>query len=297
MLFNKSPNYSYLRVFGYLCYATTLPHNKHKFAPRFIQCIMFGYPQGIKGYRLLNLSTRQIFVSRDVIFYENSFPFQKSQPSILAPPTVTSLVLPHLITDTPTAMSPISFDGDSSALSLSDHNSSTLSDHTSPSLHNNPSHSPLHCTHQSPTSAVLILMSNPTNPIPENMVPSHHSIVPAIRKSTRTHKTPSYLQEFHCNNASLSTASHSSPTTDQGTTSTNFPLSNFLSYSNLALCYHSFVLNASTIRELTSFQEASQDLKWCEAMQAELAALEANNTWSIQTLPPSKVPIGSKWVF
>jgi hypothetical protein len=194
-------------------------------------------------------------------------------------------------------MSPISFDGDSSALSLSDHNSSALSDHTSPSLHNNPSHSPLHCTHQSPTSAVLVLMSNPTNPIPENMVPSHHSIVPAIRKSTRTHKTPSYLQEFHCNNASLSTASHSSPTTDQGTTSTNFPLSNFLSYSNLAPCYHSFVLNASTIRELTSFQEASQDFKWCEAMQAELAALEANNTWSIQTLPPGKVPIGSKWVF
>ena len=31
-------------------------------------------------------------------------------------------------------------------------------------------------------------------------------------------------------------------------------------------------------------------------MQAELAVLEANNTWSIQPLPPGKVPIGSKWV-
>jgi hypothetical protein len=31
-------------------------------------------------------------------------------------------------------------------------------------------------------------------------------------------------------------------------------------------------------------------------MQAELAVLEANNTWSIQPLPPDKVPIGSKWV-
>jgi hypothetical protein len=129
------------------------------------------------------------------------------------------------------------------------------------------------------------------------MVPSHPSIVPAIRKSTRPHKAPRYLQEFHCNSASLSTASHSSSTTAQGIISTNFPLSNYLSYSNLAPCYHSFVLNASTIREPTSFQEASQDPKWCEAMQAELAALEANNTWTIQPLPHGKVPIGSKWVF
>ena len=65
----------------------------------------------------------------------------------------------------------------------------------------------------------------------------------------------------------------------------------------MAPCYQSFVLNASTIREPTSFHEASQDPHWCEAMQAELAALEANNTWSIQPLPSGKVPIGCKWVF
>jgi hypothetical protein len=106
------------------------------------------------------------------------------------------------------------------------------------------------------------------------------------------------LQEFHCNNASsLPTPSHLSPTTDQGTAPTIFPLSNFLSDSNLAPCYQSFVLNASAIKEPTSFHEASKDPNWCEVMQAELAAFEANNTWSIQPLPPGKVPIGFKWVF
>uniref|UniRef100_A0A2N9H5P0 Retrotransposon Copia-like N-terminal domain-containing protein n=1 Tax=Fagus sylvatica TaxID=28930 RepID=A0A2N9H5P0_FAGSY len=169
----------------------------------------------------------------------------------------------HHRLDTPTAISPISFDSDNSALSLSDHNSPALSDQVSISLHSSPSHSPLHNTSQ-PASAVSVPLSNPTVPIPENMVPSHLSIVPAIRKSTRPHKAPSYLQEFHCNSASLSTASHSSSTAAQ---------------------------------EPTSFQEASQDPKWCEAMQAELAALEANNTWTIQPLPHGKVPIGSKWVF
>ncbi|GKA28877.1 retrovirus-related pol polyprotein from transposon TNT 1-94 [Tanacetum coccineum] len=32
-------------------------------------------------------------------------------------------------------------------------------------------------------------------------------------------------------------------------------------------------------------------------MQKELAALEANNTWEITTLPPLKTPIGYNWVF
>lgn len=32
-------------------------------------------------------------------------------------------------------------------------------------------------------------------------------------------------------------------------------------------------------------------------MQAEISALEENNTWSIVDLPQGKVPIGCKWVF
>lgn len=32
-------------------------------------------------------------------------------------------------------------------------------------------------------------------------------------------------------------------------------------------------------------------------MAEELAALKLNNTWSIQSLPPGKKPIGFRWVY
>ena len=35
----------------------------------------FWYPFRVKGYKVLDLSTHNIFISRDVIFHKDSFPF------------------------------------------------------------------------------------------------------------------------------------------------------------------------------------------------------------------------------
>lgn len=74
-IYNRSPNISHLRIFGCLAYPKDLT-NKDKFGPTAIPCALLGFSIIKKGYVLYNLSKKIVFVSREVIFCEDIFPFK-----------------------------------------------------------------------------------------------------------------------------------------------------------------------------------------------------------------------------
>ncbi|XP_048600004.1 uncharacterized protein LOC106352005 [Brassica napus] len=75
VLFNKTPDYSFLRIFGSACYPCLRPYSQYKFDPRSLQCVFLGYHPQYKGYRFLHPPTGRVYISRHVIFDEQTFPF------------------------------------------------------------------------------------------------------------------------------------------------------------------------------------------------------------------------------
>ena len=78
-------------MFGSLCFASSIPIHRNKFDSRSRQCVFIGYRLDIKGYKLYDLESKTIFVSRDVQFHETIFPFRS--PSSLPP--LPNFVLPE----------------------------------------------------------------------------------------------------------------------------------------------------------------------------------------------------------
>jgi len=73
-----SLTYLNLKTFGSLWFASSLENNRNKLEPRSIKCIFVRYKLGIKAYIFLFTKNREIFINRNVIFYENIFPYKNS---------------------------------------------------------------------------------------------------------------------------------------------------------------------------------------------------------------------------
>ena len=116
-------------------------------------------------------------------------------------------------------------------------------------------------TEPSPGNEVIILEQNST-PILDHDVPI------ALRKGTR-----------ECTKRPL------------------YPLSHFVSFQRFYFNHKSFLSTLSTIPIPNSLSKALSKREWRLAMEAEMDALQKNETWELVDLPNGKKPMDYKWVF
>ena len=240
-----------------------------------------GYPFGIKGYKLVDLSTNAIFVSKDMVFHEHIFHFASNKCDFFYPFTLISEVEAHSFgkDSTNTFVTPI-------AISEVPNQYSSTCD---PSFHvPNNQLSNLPTSPSSTSKSASLDSSHPdsasfTAPSPTTPV----AAPPPITKSTRVHKTPVYLQDYACN-----TAATAHPP------SLPYDIADSLTYSHLDPPYQSYLIIISAChQEPASFSQAVQDPTWRATMDKEIEALEKTHTWVLTPLSFGTSPIGCKWVY
>uniref|UniRef100_A0A151UDA6 Retrovirus-related Pol polyprotein from transposon TNT 1-94 n=1 Tax=Cajanus cajan TaxID=3821 RepID=A0A151UDA6_CAJCA len=66
------PSAKHLRVFGSICYIHVPEEKRHKLEDKTVRGIFLGYSTQSKGYRVYNLQTKKLIISRDVEVDENA---------------------------------------------------------------------------------------------------------------------------------------------------------------------------------------------------------------------------------
>ena len=262
-LMKKPPDYTSLRTMGCLCYATNSHTRGDKFAPKAKRCIMLGYPNGQKAYRVYDLEDHKILICRDVVFKEDQFPFRESgtqKPGSYFPQQ-------HFPTDDP----------------VDEHDEYLIEDAGDEGLPQ-----PDHTTEHSVQPA--------TQSIHTEAVGSSPRLVTApLRRSEREKRLPAKLDDYITSFPPVRVTNTTEA--DVNLSGANFVMTQLEDKDYYSPEYVASLNNVLKTKEPTTFHEASQDVRWCRAMQEELAALEKNGTWELTSLPEGKKALDSKWVY
>ncbi|XP_075076649.1 uncharacterized protein LOC142163277 [Nicotiana tabacum] len=213
-----------------------------------------------KCYRLYDIEFGNFFVNRDVVFKEHIFPFK--------------FPISHFLPSKASPPSPF---------------------HPGPSL--NPIPIPSLDSVSSIESSPSLVSPAPSLPtispdtMPTSPTPSPTSATPVTTTPDQPRRLGSVTRP------SIWLTGYVHPPLPTTSSSSSYPIQQFVSYSHLPSHFRSFLASFSSDTEPSSFSQASKDVRWVKAMQLEIEALEQNYSWEVVDLPSGKIPVGCKWVY
>ncbi|KAL2933792.1 Retrovirus-related Pol polyprotein from transposon TNT 1-94 [Bienertia sinuspersici] len=311
VLFGSPPSFDALKVFGCLCYVAHRPRITDKFGSRSRRCLFVGYPLGKKGWRVYDLDTCEYFVSRDVKFVENVFPF--ATPTL--GPSDTQL-------DTYFATSPTFIDDDDldgshnvldGAVDSSDANAhmhvpeASTVPAGSTSVEMSPTGPTITTTEHVGRAPVSGTDSCDTSSRGESSFRGSNGVVcvenepEVLGRGHRTRIPSTRLKGYVTTNTVVRQidplTSPSASHTQSCSSGKPFNIACYMDYNKFSVRHRRFLAAITKQKEPTSFKEAVQHPGWRQAMKEEIDALERNGTWTLEDLPPGKRAIGSGWVY
>lgn len=225
-----------------------MKQGRTKFEPRADPCVFLGYPYGQKAYKVYNINTKNIIISRDVIFHEKHYPFHHKQQKTSPYATFYLPVSTPFPTDiTQKSFTPPMQQGPTFYRQNS---------HVSPTHNNSIPHRQQDTRQQDNASLHNEHISANDN----TLVVDNTNITANLCRSSRAHKQPEYLNDYICNATQWC---------------------NLVSFTTLPNFSQAFLIKQSHWSEPTSYNEAVKDKQWQVALQQELAALHQNNTWDL----------------
>ncbi|KAJ0542271.1 putative RNA-directed DNA polymerase [Helianthus annuus] len=274
-LFKHKPNFSFLRVFGCLCFPYLRPYNPHKMDLRSTPCIFLGYSTSHHGYRCFDPESDRIYIARHVRFIEHVFPFSKQTSNTSPVPDPTPYVSAYPTPDLSTTTQP------------------TPPPQSSPTLNSPPQ--PPDSTPPSSNQPTSTPPTPPPPPPPPSPPPPPPPAYTYSRKPTHSSTTSAFDQYSTNQAAPIPPSSPTPPPPSSTTTRTRPP--NLRSNPKQTKPYNASFHTSTAESEPTTFTVANADPNWRKAMAEEYSSLMRHGTWTLVPYDPRSNVVDCKWVY
>ncbi|XP_074306565.1 uncharacterized protein LOC141641817 [Silene latifolia] len=255
---------------GSLCFAHDQRAKGDKFASRSRKCVFMGYPMGKKCRYLYDLDTEGFFVSRDVVFYEDQFPFKND-------------VAPHSSSTTSSNEYVVDWECDD----VPDSQPTTTrvqAEEPGTVVHTGVDIAPNTAAGEGEVSGSDGTVVN-NNGCGETVLGrGHRTKIP--NKNLRDYVLDSTLQNSPSDALQV--------TVPSSVSGMSYPLVNYIVCNKFSVEHRAYLAAIASNKEPRSFKEVVKDEGWRKAMETEMNVLIENGTWTLEPLPARKKALGSK---